>query len=366
MDAQPSPPTPFSNAPSLGKSPPVPISAAGAILFALEDTLRLLFRPFDVWRWAKLGLLCLFLGGGTPTAALQWSLGALPGDLRLPSLLSRTRQFVEQHPSLILLVVVGALALGISVLYLRSLFRFILVDSLVKREVSIGRAWTALRPLGESYFRWLASTLLGLVAAFALMVILALPGLHAASASGSGRLFATASLALILSSIVLVGLAVALLIMLTDDLVVPLMYADRLPLPSAWKLLWQKMRADPASFAVYILLRFLLSVGVSVGVLLFLVPLLVGLFSGSIIVAAVIVLALHLVGLTWVWSLPTIGLALLALLLLAGLLITLLGAVGMPGQVFLQDFSLYFIAARSPSLATFYSLVDTEDEAQMP
>jgi hypothetical protein len=36
----------------------------------------------------------------------------------------------------------------------------------------------------------------------------------------------------------------------------------------------------------------------------------------------------------------------------------------MPGQVFLQDFSLRFIAARSPSLATLCSLVDMEDEAQ--
>jgi hypothetical protein len=67
-----------------------------------------------------------------------------------------------------------------------------------------------------------------------------------------------------------------------------------------------------------------------------------------------------------VWSLPTIGLAILALLLLAGLLIALLSAVGMPGQVFLQDFSLYFIAARSPSLTTLRSLAETEDEAQMP
>jgi hypothetical protein len=364
MDAQPSPPTPLTSAPSFGQGLSAPISASGAILFALEDTLRLLFRPFDVWRWTKLALLCLFLGGGTPTAAFQWSLGAVPGDLRLPNLLSRARQFMGQHPSLIVLAVVGALALGLGVLYLRSLFRFILVDSLVNREVSIGRAWFALRPMGESYFRWLASTLGGLVAAFALMVILALPGLQAVSASGPGKLFATASLALILSLIVLVGLAVALLIMLTDDLVVPLMYADRLPLPSAWRALWRKMRADPTSFAVYILLRFLLSVGVSVGVLLFLVPLLVGLFSGSIIVAAVVVLALHLVGLTWVWSLPTIGLAMLALLLLAVLLIVLLSTVGMPGQVFLQDFSLRFIAARSPSLATLCSLVDMENEVQ--
>jgi hypothetical protein len=277
---------------------------------------------------------------------------------------SRARQFIEQHPSLIFLVIVFALALGLCILYLRSVFRFILVDSLVNREVSLGRAWSALRPLGRSYFWWLAGTLAGLVTVFSLMVIVALPGLQAASASCPGKLFATASLALILSLIVLLGLAVALLITLTDDLVVPLMYADRLPLPSAWRELWHKMRLDPTSFAVYILLRFVLSVGVSVAVLLFLVPLLVGLFSGAVIVAAVVVLALHWVGLTWVWSLPTIGLALAALLLLSALLIILLSAVGMPGQVFLQDFSLRFIAARSPSLETLCSAFDAGEIGQ--
>jgi hypothetical protein len=143
--------------------------------------------------------------------------------------------------------------------------------------------------------------------------------------------------------------------MLTEDLVVPLMYAERLPLPSAWRELWRIMRHDPTSFAVYILLRFVLSVGVSVAVLLFLVPLLVGVFSGAIIVAATVVLALHLVGLTWVWSLPTISLALAALVLLCAVLVILLSAVGMPGQVFLQGYGLRFIAARSPSLRTLCS-----------
>jgi hypothetical protein len=307
MDAQYSPLEYTPGDRSKGGSPHAALSAAGAISIALDDTLRLLFRPFDIRRWAKLGLLCLFLGGGTPTAAFEWSLSALPSDFRLPVLASRAREFVEQYPSLIVLVIIFAVALGLCILYLRSVFRFILVDSLVKGEVTLAHAWSALRPLGESYFRWLAGTLVGLVTVFSLMVIVALPGVQAASASGPGKLFATASLALILSLVVITGLAVALLIMLTDDLVVPLMYAGRLSLPSAWWELWHKMRHDPTSFAVYILLRFVLSVGVSVAVLLFLVPLLVGLFSSAIIIAAVAVLALHWVGLTWVWSLPTIS-----------------------------------------------------------
>jgi hypothetical protein len=356
MNAQPSPFMPVSTAPTKGRSTDTAISPAGAISWALDDTLGLLFRPFDVWRWAKLSLLCFFLGGGTPTAAFQWSLSALPSDFQLTVLVSRARQFVEQHSSLIFLLIVFALVLGLCFLYLRSVFRFILVDALVKREVAPRRAWSALRTLGESYFWWLVGTLVGLATAFSLMVIVAFPGLHAASTSGPGKLFATAFLVLTLSLIVLLGLAVALLIMLTDDLVVPLMYADRLPLPSAWRKLWQKMRHDPAPFAVYILLRFLLSVGVSVAVLLFLVPLLVGVFSGAAIVAAVVVLALHLMGLTWAWSLPTISLAFTGLVLLGAILVILLSAVGMPGQVFLQDFGLRFIAARSPSLENLWSV----------
>jgi hypothetical protein len=282
----------------------------------------------------------------------------MPSGFRLTDLVTGARQYVAQHPSLIVLVILFALALGLGFLYLRSVFRFVLVDSLVKMEVAARNAWSALRPLGQSYFWWMAGTLVALAATFSLMVIVAFPGLHAASTSGSGKLFGTASLALILSLIVLLGLAIALLIMLTDDLVVPLMYADRLPLPSAWRELWQKMRHDPTSFAVYILLRFALSVGVSVAVLLFLVPLLVGVFSGAIIVAVTVVLALHLVGLAWVWNLPTISLALAALVLLSAVLVILLSAVGMPGQVFLQGFGLRFIAARSPSLKTLCSASD--------
>ena len=229
MSAQPSPPTPILVAPTSGRGSSAPISAAGAISWALDDTLRLLFQPFDVWRWTKLSLLCLFLGGGTPTAAFQWSLSALPSDFRLPVLVVRARQFIEQHPSLIFLVVALTLALGVCFLYLRSVFRFVLVDSLVKKEVAPGRAWSTLWSLGESYFWWLLGTLAGLATAFTLIIIVAFPGLQAASTSGPGRLFATASLALILSLIVLLGLAFTLLIMLSDDLVVPLMYADHLP-----------------------------------------------------------------------------------------------------------------------------------------
>jgi hypothetical protein len=344
-----------------GHSTPAAISPAGAISWALNDTLRLLFQPVHGWRWIKLSLLCLFLGGGTPTAALQWSLTALPVDLRLTDLLARARQYVERHPSLIFLTIMLALAVGLCFLYLRSVSRFILVDSLVKREVAPSRSWSALRLLGQSYFSWLVATLAGLGLAISAMILAAFAGLRGTSGPGTGRLIATAFLVLILSLVVVIGVVVALLIMLTDDLVVPLMYANHLPLPVAWGELWRKMRDDSTSFAVYVSFRFVLSVAVSVAVLLFLVPLLVSVFSGAVIVAASVVLAVHLAGFTWVWTVPTIFLALTALVLLIAILVILLSVVGMPGQVFLQSLGLRFIAARSSSLTVLCAASSPEE-----
>jgi hypothetical protein len=88
--------------------------------------------------------------------------------------------------------------------------------------------------------------------------------------------------------------------------------------------------------------------------------LLISVFSAAIIVAATVVLALHLVGLTWVWNVPTVALASLALAVFIAVLVILLGLVGMPGQVFLQDFSLRFIAARSPSLNALCATAEGE------
>ena len=364
MNAQPSPHVPIPDARTKGPGSDTAISPAGAISRALDDSLRLLFRPFDGWLWIKLSLLCLFLGGGTPTAAFQWSLSALPTDFRLRDLVARAQHYVAQHPFLIFLVIVFVLAIGLCFLYLRSVFRFLLVDSLVKMEVVPGRSWSALRPLGQSYFSWQVGALASLGITFSVMVIVAFPVLQAASSSSASKVIATTSLAFILSLVVILGLAVALLIMLSDDLVVPLMYAGRLSLPSAWGELWKKMRNDPASFAVYVLLRFVLSVGVSVAVLLFLVPLLVGAFSGAVITAATVVLALHLMGISWVWNLATVSLGLTALVLLSAILVILLSVVGMPGQVFLQSFGLRFIAARSPSLKTLCSGIDGVERFQ--
>ncbi len=327
-----------------------PVSPAQAFSRAFEHTLGLLFKPFDLGRWFRLSVTCLFLGGGTPSAAFNWSLGSLPGDIGFQEALNRVRQYVFHHLWLIILVSLLGVSVGLIFLYLRAVLRFVLVDAILKEDVFVGRAWAANRSLGRSYFLGLLATLVFVGTALAVGAVVAFPHLRAAAATGIRSIAFWVELVSMLLADVIVGLMLALVITLTDDLVVPIMYAERLPLFAAWRKLWKSLRTEAGAFAVYVLLRFGVALAVGVAVLFSLFAVLVCLFSGAIITGALAVLALRLLGVMWTWNSLTITLASMALLLLIGALLILLSVVGMPGQVLIQDFGIRFIASRVPSL----------------
>ena len=309
----------------------------------------------------KLSILCLFLGGGATSAAFHWALSALPGEVGAGNAIAHLRVFLARHPTLLLLATALAISLGVTLAYLRALFRFALVDSILRREAHLRRAVRELRSLAGSYFRWLlgALVLMGVIlAAGALAVMTYL------RTADRESLTASLLLVLLLLGETLVGLLAALAITLTDDLVVPIIYAERVAMLAAWRKLLAKARREAGAFTLYILLRFVVSVGVGIAVLFFLFPALVTLFSGAIIIAVVVVMTLQLIGLTWVWTPLTAVLAGTALLLLMALLLILMGVAGMPGQVFLQTFGLRFMAPRVPALAQLWQALTPQDHPE--
>jgi len=317
---------------------------------AWDETLRLLFRPFIGRRWAALSLVCLFLGGGTSTAAFQWGFGALPIDLHASELLSRIRLVIAQHSSLVVLAVVLSLGLVLGLIYARCVLRFVLIEAVIKRDLAVGTAWRSLHSLGRSYFLWLlgvVGAVLGMVSGAA---IVSFRYLHLIRAAGHPEWIASLLLVTELVAVVLIGLMVAIIITLTDDLVAPLMYADRISLPAAWNIVWRISRRDPGTLLFYVALRFAVSMGVSIAVLFVLFPVLMGLSSGALVAAALVIFALRMVGLAWAWNPLTIFLGILVVCILTTLLFALLGMVGMPGQVYLQNYGVRFIASRVPSL----------------
>ena len=276
---------------------------------AWDETLRLLFRPFNRRRWIALSVVCLFLGGGTSTAAFQWGFGALPIDLHASELLFRIRLVIAQHLSLIVLAVVLSLGLILGLIYVRCVFRFVLIDAVIKQDVAVGTAWKSLKSYGRSYFLWL----LGVVGAVLAMVsgaaIVSFRYLSLLREAGHPEWVASLLLVTELVAVVVIGLLVAIVITLTDDLVAPLMYAERISLPAAWQIIWKISRRDSGTFIFYVVLRFAVGMGISIAVLFVLFPVLMGLSSGVLVIAALVILALRVVGLAWAWNPVTIFLA---------------------------------------------------------
>ncbi|HUI40701.1 MAG TPA: hypothetical protein VL523_01915, partial [Terriglobia bacterium] len=194
------------------RSGEAPYSATRAVTAAFHDTVELLVKPLDAARWLKLSILCLFLGGGTPSAAFNWSLGSLPGDLGSRDLAGRVRQTMAAHAWLIALAVLLGVALLVMVLYLRSVFRFVLVDAILKRDVRFGPSLQETRRMGRSYFRWLLATVLGITLLLVGGGALAYPYLRSAVEGGVRSLAFWVTLASVLAIDILIGLAVALVI----------------------------------------------------------------------------------------------------------------------------------------------------------
>jgi len=327
-----------------------------ALSQAWDDTLEFLFKPLDVDRWFWLSFICLFLGGRAASAALSWSFGSLPGNVGFDRIVGPLHDYVSRHLWLITLAVTLGLGFGLALLYVRALFRFVLVDALLSRAVRLRTAWTETRPLGRSYFLWLLGTLLLVSASLTSGAIAAIPHLRSLSLAGTRSLLFWVILAGLVLVDILVGLLLAVVVILTDDLVVPIMYAEGLALLPAWKKLWQSVRAEVGGFAVYVLLRFAVGVAVGAGALFFLFPILVGLFSGAIVTGVSVLLGVRLLGLSWAWNPLTTSLALAALLLLIGAILIVLSVVGMPGQLLIQNFGIRFMSARAPTLqALLYS-----------
>jgi hypothetical protein len=317
---------------------------------AWDETLRLLFRPFLGRRWIALSVVCLFLGGGTSSAAFQWGFSALPIDLHPSDLLLRIRLLIAQHLSLIVLAAVLSLGLILGLVYVRCVLRFVLIDAVIKRDVAVGAAWKSLKSFGRSYFLWLLGVVGAILAMVCGVTIVSFRYLSLVRAAGHPAWVASLLLVTELVAVVFIGLLVAIIITLTDDLVAPVMYADRIFLPAAWRIVWKISRRDSGTFLFYIVLRFAVSMGISIAVLLVLFPVLMGLSSAALVTAALFILALRMVGLAWAWNPVTILLGVVALGLLTGLLFALLSVAGMPGQVYLQNYGVRFIASRVPSL----------------
>jgi len=338
----------------------LPISAVDTISLAFQHTKRQLLQPFRFGQWTRLAVVGLLAGelgsGGGVNVGSNFNLPHQPSSSRhlLGSGLSGLG--IDVDPALlvglIVVLVVAGLVLGIVLMYVSSVMRFILFDSVLAKECHIRARWGRRQGPGMRYFLW--NLLYAAVTLAGMVVLVGIP-LGFAYAVGWLREPRQHVVVLVLGGILLFFvlmiflLALTLIYVLTKDFVVPQMALENIGAMEGWRRLWAMMRAEKAGYAGYVGMKIVLAIGASIVVGI--ATLILGLFIAipTVGLAIVAVLTGKTAGLTW--NVYTITVAVVVGSILIAIFLYLVALISVPVIVFFPAYSIYFFAARYPALS---------------
>ena len=338
----------------------MPKSAVDVIGPAFEHARKQLFEPFRFGQWARLAVLALATGemsSGSGCNGGYKLLSSLPSRLPHPSqnfadpsdVWSRLGLDPAILVTLVVVALIGFFVLGLVWLYVSSVSRFLLFESVLRKNCELSESWGRWQAQGLRYFGWqLALSIVGLGVAAILFVPLLLPLIPTLKSHGTpGPGLVLAFLPMILVFTVF-GLIMALIGVLAKDFVIPLMAVDNVGVIEGWRRLLEMMKSQMGSYAGYVGMKVVLAIGASVvfGIASTIVMTIA--MIPVIILGVMVVLLGHGSGLGW--NAVTITLAIvLGTILLAGLLY-LIALVCVPVAVFFPAYAMYFLAERYPAL----------------
>ncbi len=338
----------------------MPISAIDAIAPAIEHTKQQLFMPFRIGQWTKLAFVGMLAGelGWSGVNRSNFNFPRHPAAAPAPHI-----AFPDSlGPDTALLIafalaaVIAALAIGIILMYVSSVMRFVLFDSIILKECLIRAGWSRRLGPGWRYFVWKLSYLALILAAICILL-----GLPAAFVFASGWykepkehmlpfIFAGGIIFVVLFAFFVIT---AVVFVLTKDFVIPQMALEGITATEGWRRFWPMMKADMGAYGAYIVMKIVLAIvaGVIIAVVAVIVSLIYVIPAAAL--GAIAVLEGKAAGLTW--NPETIALAaIVGLILLAGFLY-LVSLISVPAIVFFPAFSIYFFADRYPRLAAALS-----------
>jgi hypothetical protein len=355
----------------------MPISAVDCVQPALQHTREQLFTRFRFGQWSRLALVGILaaevhVGGCNfrntwPRVPHKNGSEFLP-SLRLPSAWPpfNPGHISEQIAPFIALIVVGifvAIVLAFVFLYINSVFRFILFDSVLRRQCSIGEGWQKWRRAGGRFFLW--QLVFQIAAGLFFMLLVGVPLALAFAAGWLTNLREHVArmivgVALFVCLIIVFALTVAVIQVLSRDFLVPIMALEDLDFADGWHRLLAMMRPEKGRYAVYLLLKLVLSIAAAI--LFGIIAIIPALFV--VVPGVVAVLAGRAAGLGW--SVTTISLAIIFGTLLLLLLIYLIALVCVPATVFFPAYALYFLASRYPHLDALLNPAPTPPAPELP
>lgn len=348
----------------------MPITAADSITLALEHTKQQLFRPFRIAQWTKLAFVGL-LAGELGSNGCNSSNFHLPGHAQtaphpgFPGSLGIDPALLAALSALLGAVIIAGLAIGIILMYVGSVMRFVLFDSIIARDCHIRWSWSRRLGPGWRYFVWKLGYSLLVLAAIAVLV-----GIPVALGFAKGwfrepkeHLPALVSGGIIVFLVFLVLMVVtAVILVLTKDFVVPQMALENVDATEGWRRLWAMMRAETGAYAAYVGMKIVLAIvaGLIIGIATLILGLIFVIPTAGLSILAVI--TGKTAGLTW--NAHTITLAVVIGCVLLASFLYLVSLISVPVIVFFPAYSLYFFASRYPRLAA--ALYPAAPASQVP
>jgi hypothetical protein len=334
----------------------LPASAVDVIGLAFEHTKQQLLKPFRLNQWGKLAFVGLLAGELTSGGC---NFGGLNVPSRNPDATKRlldmpTLPHIDPavYAGLIAFLIIFAFVFMVLFLYVNSVMRFVLFDSVIAKNCEIGKGWSRRHGIGLGYFVW--QILLFLITMAGMIIVVGVP-LAFAMAAGWLKQSSAHMAPLILGGIAVFFVAAAFVVtiavvhVLSKDFVVPLMALEGVSAIEGWRRLLPMLRAEKGQYAGYLLLKIVMALGtaVAVGIVATIVVLVTLIPLGGL--GAVAILMGKAGGLHW--DLYTVTLAALASIGFLGIILYLVSLVSVPAIVFFPAYSIYFFAARYPKLA---------------
>ena len=339
----------------------MPISAVDTVTLAFEHTKKQLVGPFRFWQWTRLavvGLLAGEMGSGgcnIPSGNFNWPQQSGASRHLLGQHLLGQPLLAQDWPKidpailggLIAVLVISGLVFLIVMTYVSSVMRFILFDSVLAKECHIRRGWARRQGAGWKLFLWQIGLMIGTLAG---MVVLL--GIPAGMAFGLGWFTAPGDHVL---GLVLVGILVFFLLavflvaaavvhVLTKDFVVPQMALDGVGAMEGWRRLWPMMQTEKGGYGLYVLMKIGLAIGAGIVIAIVSVVLALVFLIPTVGLAIVAVLGGKTAGLTW--NAGTITLAVIVGCILFAVFMYLLALISVPAIVFFPAYAMYFFAPR--------------------
>ncbi len=345
----------------------MPLSAIDAISVAMEHTKQQLFRPFRWGQWWRLALLGLMTGelssgggcggGGNFPTSFPTNPPPQQGGGR-DQFLSASPHFDPQMAAHIALWIgIALLVFCVIVLvwmYVGSVYRFILIESIITKNVSLRAGWRKWHATGRRYFLW--RLVYQLAVGFFLVILVGIP-VGIAALLGWLKDAHAHMAPLILGGILLFflvllfSLVTAVGALLGKDFMAPIMALENLDFADSWSRLFAMMKNEKGSYAGYVGMKIVLAIaaGILFGILITIAVLVVLLPVGGLGVLAVVMG--KTAGLTW--NPFTVTLAVLVGMFVFALIMFLSSMLSVPVTVYFPAYSIYFFAARYPKLSAW-------------